>query len=85
MVPDRGTRVTDYSDLQAGDLLFFNLDGDSQIDHVAIHLGLDSEGNHRFVSSRAKADGPTLGDLGGASLLDGDGLYARGFRAARRL
>ena len=42
-------------------------------------------GHHRFLSSRGKADGPTLGDLGGTSLLDDGGHYSRGFRTARRL
>lgn len=85
VIDDRHARVLDYGALQTGDLLFFDLDGDPQLDHVAIYLGLDSDGHHRFVSSRAKADGPTLGDLGGTSLLDDGGYYSRGFRAARRL
>jgi hypothetical protein len=34
---------------------------------------------------RKGANGPTLGDVRGASLLDGPGLYARSFRSARRL
>jgi hypothetical protein len=37
------------------------------------------------VSSRRRADGPTLGDLGGTSVLDDGGHYARSFRAAKRL
>jgi len=50
-----------------------------------MYLGVDSGGHHRFVSSRKTANGPTLGDLGGKSLLDGTGHYAVSFRAARRL
>ena len=85
IIPDEGTTVTDYSALQPGDLVFFNLDAHPQIDHSAIYLGLDDSGHHRFLSSRRRADGPTLGDLGGPSLLDGGGHYYRGFRAARRI
>jgi hypothetical protein len=32
-----------------------------------------------------RADGPTLGDLGGTSLLDDGGYYAGSFRSAKRL
>jgi cell wall-associated NlpC family hydrolase len=73
--------------LQTGDLLFFDLDktADGRTDHVAIYLGRDESGGHRFVSSRVRADGPTLGDLGGTSLLDDGGYYARSFRSAKRL
>jgi cell wall-associated NlpC family hydrolase len=85
VIPDGGTTVADYSALQPGDLVFFNLDGDPKIDHAAIYLGLDDTGHHRFVSSRRRADGPTFGDLGGHSLLDDGGYYSRGFRTARRV
>ncbi|MFJ8313455.1 MULTISPECIES: C40 family peptidase [unclassified Streptomyces] len=80
-------QANDFGALQPGDLLFFNASPDAgpQIDHVGIYLGLDSTGRHRFVSSRKTANGPTLGDDGGASLLDGTGLYARAFRSAKRL
>ncbi|MCT9935327.1 C40 family peptidase [Planotetraspora sp. A-T 1434] len=88
IVPDRHRRATDYTRLQPGDLLFFNVspnDGDD-IDHSAIYLGLDSQGHHRFISSRKTANGPTMGDIGGRSVLDSRvGLYGQGFRAARRL
>jgi len=87
LIPDAGHQITDFDRLQAGDLVFFDADpGDGPaIDHVGIYLGIDSQGRHRFMSSRKTANGPTLGDLGGTSLLDGSGLYAHGFRAARRL
>jgi cell wall-associated NlpC family hydrolase len=85
VIPDGGGTVHDYSALQPGDLVFFNLDGHPQIDHSALYLGLDDTGHHRFLSSRRMADGPTLGDLGGTSLLDDGGYYARGFRTARRV
>lgn len=82
-----GAPPVDLGRLSPGDLLFFDADqGDGPaIDHVGIYLGLDAAGHHRFVSSRKTADGPTLGDVGGASILDGGGLYARSFRSARRL
>jgi cell wall-associated NlpC family hydrolase len=77
--------VADYSTLQPGDLVFFDIDAHPPIDHSAIYLGLDDTGHHRFLSSRGRADGPTMGDLGGTSLLDDGGHYSRGFRTARRL
>ncbi|WP_243769680.1 C40 family peptidase [Amycolatopsis acidicola] len=87
VIPNQNVRATDYDALQPGDLVFFNIDpylGD-QIDHAGIYLGLDSTGHHRFMSSRAKANGPTLGDLGGTSLLDDGGYYSQALRTARRL
>jgi cell wall-associated NlpC family hydrolase len=73
--------------LQTGDLLFFDADPDDgpAIDHVGMFLGRDGEGHLRFISSRKSANGPTLGDLHGASVLDGPGLYAHAFRTAHRL
>jgi cell wall-associated NlpC family hydrolase len=85
VVPDTGTTATRYDALQPGDLVFFQTEGDSQIDHTGIYLGLDSTGHHRFISSREKANGPTMGDIGGTSLLDGQAFYSRGWRAARRV
>lgn len=87
LFPNRGQRATEYHRLQPGDLLFFNagyIQG-AQIEHSGIYLGLDSTGHHRFLSSRAQADGPTLGDKGGASLLDGNGYWAVKLRTARRI
>lgn len=87
IVPDTDERPGSTEGLNAGDLLFFDADsGDGdQIDHVGIYLGRDDSGSPRFLSSRKTADGPTLGDEGGRSTLDGDGLYAEAWRAARRL
>jgi len=73
--------------LQVGDLVFFDadpLDGPA-VDHVGMALGRDEAGHLRFISSRKGPNGPTLGDLHGASILDGAGLYARAFRSSRRL
>jgi hypothetical protein len=50
-----------------------------------MYLGRDSREHYRFISSRKRANGPTMGDLGGKSILDGTNLYARTFRAVRRV
>jgi hypothetical protein len=87
IVPNTGGQVKDFSLLLVGDLLFFDADpGDgTRIDHVGMYLGLDTGNHHRFISSRKGANGPTLGDHKGKSILDGTGLYAKSFRAVRRL
>ena len=87
IIPNRNTQVTDFARLAPGDLVFFDAatDDGTQIDHVGIYLGRDAGNRYRFLSSRKTANGPTLGDVGGASVLDGSGLYARAVRAARRL
>ncbi|MEU6390863.1 NlpC/P60 family protein [Streptomyces sp. NPDC046939] len=88
VIPHTGReQATDYGVLQPGDLVFFAIikDRPDFIDHCGIYMGLDDQGRHRFYSSRSAANGPTLGDLSGRSLLDGTDFYARGFRAARRL
>lgn len=86
-IPNTGSKATAYSKLAAGDLVFFDAatDDGTQIDHVGIYLGPDSSGRRRFISSRKTANGPTLGDLGGASVVDGSGYYGKAFRAARRV
>jgi cell wall-associated NlpC family hydrolase len=79
--------AADLSRLQVGDLVFFDadpLDG-SQVDHVGMYLGLDRGGHARFISSRKRHNGPTFGDEGGRSILDGSGLYATAFAGSRRL
>ena len=79
--------ILDFSPLEVGDLVFFDADAEdgSRIDHVGMYLGRDSDRRRRFISSRKKRNGPTLSDYKGPSLLDGNGLYARSFCAARRL
>ena len=87
LIEDDGTQVTDMDALDVGDLVFFDVednDGD-RIDHVGMYLGVDIAGASRFISSRKTANGPTLADTGGRSILNGTGTFARGFRAARRL
>ncbi|MEE1929526.1 NlpC/P60 family protein [Streptomyces sp. TRM 70351] len=73
--------------LQPGDLVFFWLDErtESRLDHVGIYLGHDTDGHRIFVSSREEVNGPTIGDKGGTSRLDGNGYYAKAMRSAIRL
>jgi cell wall-associated NlpC family hydrolase len=84
---DTGSQVEDFEQLDIGDLVFFDGSDDDAdaLDHVGMYLGADVDGHHRFVSSRKTPDGPTFADYGGSSLLDGDGHYAKAFRAIRRL
>ena len=86
-IRNSGVQSTAYNRLSPGDLVFFDASDDdgTQIDHVGRYLGLDSAGRHRFISSRKTVNGPTLGDTGGKSVLDGTGFYATSFRGARRL
>lgn len=88
VIEDEGTQA-DPCALEIGNLVFFEADAAGEeagrLDHVGLYLGADTGGHHRFFSSRKGADGPTFGDIRGKSILDGSGLYARAFRAARRL
>ncbi|WP_290060710.1 NlpC/P60 family protein [Amycolatopsis solani] len=87
LIPDQKRQATDFSPLQPGDLLFFNLEPQlgPQVSHTGIYLGIDGDGHHRVLSSRKVANGPTFGDAGGVSLIDGSGTYAKAFRTAKRL
>lgn len=87
VVRNTATQTTDFSAIGIGDFVFFDADpkDGEDLDHVGMYLGRDSNGHHRFISSRKTADGPTMGDRGGKSVLDGTGLYARTFRAVRRV
>ncbi|MFE9850571.1 NlpC/P60 family protein [Streptomyces sp. NPDC005576] len=85
-----GTNPPAAEQLQPGDLLLFNADsGDdtvtATVDHVGIYLGPDSAGKRRFLSSRKTGNGPTMSDLGGASLLDGTGTYATALHTVHRI
>jgi cell wall-associated NlpC family hydrolase len=86
-IPDTGVQVVEVERLQPGDLVFFDASDNSgePIDHVGIYLGEDVSGRLRFLSSRTSLGGPTFGDGVSPSLLDGDALFARSFRGARRL
>jgi cell wall-associated NlpC family hydrolase len=88
LLPNTGEQAADLDRLQPGDLLFFTAGPvlGKNIEHSGIFLGVDSAGHYRFISSRAKANGPTLGDSGGASIIDGaDAYWAVRFRTARRI
>jgi hypothetical protein len=87
LMPNTGKRARELDRLLPGDLLFFNagpVQG-ANIEHSGIYLGVDDRGHHRFISSRTTANGPTMGDLGGESILDGTGYWALRWRTARRL
>lgn len=73
--------------LQPGDLVFFKLDArtNQRLDHVGMYMGHDTDGHMIFVSSREEVNGPTIGDKGGTSRLDGNGYYASTLRSAKRL
>ncbi|MGW6398566.1 C40 family peptidase [Streptomyces sp. NPDC055134] len=73
--------------LQPGDLVFFKLDArtNQRLDHVGLYMGHDTDGHMIFVSSREEVNGPTIGDKGGTSRLDGNGYYASTLRSAKRL
>lgn len=85
--PNRAVQLLDFSRLAIGDLVLFDADRDdgAAIDHVGLYLGPDRDSHHRFISSRKAANGPTMADIRGKSILDGTGLYARSFRSVRRL
>ena len=87
VIKNMHAQVIDLSPLAIGDLVFFDRDTKDgpRLDHVGMYLGPDEGGHHRFISSRKTHNGPTLGDEGGRSILDGTRDYARSFRAARRL
>lgn len=86
LVPNKRVRTTSYGLLQPGDLVFFEVEDDPDtLDHAGIYIGIDDDGHHRFISSRERIDGPTMGDVGGTSLLDDGGHYSKAWRAARRL
>jgi hypothetical protein len=80
-------RPSAIDQLQPGDLVFFKLDArtKNRLDHVGIVLGYDTEGHLIFISSREEVNGPTIGDVGGVSRLDGNGYYAKTLRSAKRL
>ncbi len=80
-------RPSAIDQLQPGDLVFFKLDTRTKdrLDHVGMVLGYDTEGHLIFVSSREEVNGPTIGDVGGVSRLDGNGHYAERLRSAKRL
>lgn len=87
VIEDAGVQVEDFSRIGIGDLVFFDADlkDGPRIDHLGMYLGRDSQDHHRFISSRKRANGPTMGDRNGKSILDGTGDFAKAFRAVRRI
>ena len=87
LMANTGKRPRSLDVLLPGDLLFFNAGPllGANIEHSGMYLGIDDRGHHRFISSRSQANGPTMGDLAGESILDGTGYWAARFRTARRL
>jgi hypothetical protein len=76
------------TNLGIGDVPLFDADTTDpvagQLDHNGIYLGTDTGGHPRFINSRKTPNGPTFGDLGGSSRLDGTDLYATSLRLIRR-
>lgn len=87
LMPNTGKRATGLHRLMPGDILLFNAGPvqNTHIEHSGIYLGVDDQGHHRFISSRSQANGPTMGDLHGESILDGSGYWAIRMRTARRI
>lgn len=87
LMPNTGKRATNIDRLLPGDILLFNAGPvqNTHIEHSGIYLGIDDRGHRRFISSRTQANGPTMGDLGGESILDGSAHWAVRLRTARRI
>ncbi|MEV8505677.1 NlpC/P60 family protein [Actinoplanes sp. NPDC051475] len=87
LMPNTGKRAANIDRLLPGDLLLFNAGPvqNKHIEHSGLYLGVDDRGHRRFLSSRSQANGPTMGDLHGESILDGSGFWAIRLRTARRL
>ena len=51
---------------------------------MGFFFGIDSRGDFRFISSRKVANGPTFGDINGKAILNGEGFFAKSFRAIKR-
>jgi cell wall-associated NlpC family hydrolase len=101
VIADSGAVVqeADFAKLQMGDIVGFNADpdddppgGPARLDHNGIYLGRDDHEHYRFISSRKKSNGPTMGDFHGSSILDcpeppkpcDPWYYPSAFRAVRR-
>ena len=87
LMPNTGKRATNIDRLMPGDIILFNAGPvqNKHIEHSGIYLGVDDRGHRRFISSRSQANGPTMGDLHGESILDGSGYWAVRLRTARRI
>jgi hypothetical protein len=90
LIAGDGTNPPPTTGIQIGDVLTWNADKtDDDVeqtdDHSGYYMGVDTAGNQRFISSRKTANGPTISDLGGASILNGTGTYAGRIRHIRRI
>jgi hypothetical protein len=79
--PPGGSAITDLDGLHPGDILFFHdrLSRPRKIVSVGIYVGVDDAGRHRFVASRARAGGPTVGDEFRSVPADADPRLGRRF------
>ncbi|MEV0917854.1 NlpC/P60 family protein [Streptomyces sp. NPDC049967] len=88
IIAQSASSAPSMTSMQIGDIVLFDADDSDatpgQIDHDGIYLGTDTAGHPRFANSRRSPNGPTFGDLGGSSTLDGAGLYATSLRIIRR-
>ncbi|MEV5974619.1 hypothetical protein [Streptomyces sp. NPDC051921] len=87
-IADGGTGAPPLDGLRIGDTLFWDTDETSDLvgGHIGIYLGVDQNGHKRFVSSRKTPNGPTLADVGGASVVGGapGDTYTDTLRVIRR-
>ena len=90
LVEDSPSTPPPLDKIQIGDVVLFDADAgeptEGQIDHNGIFLGVDGNGNYRFISSRKTANGPTFADLGGQSTIDlpSGSTYSSRLRKIRR-
>ena len=90
LVEDSPSTPPPLDNIQIGDVVLFDADTgeptEGQIDHNGIFLGVDGNGNYRFISSRKTANGPTFADLGGQSTIDlpSGSTYSSRLRKIRR-
>ncbi|MFI8963454.1 NlpC/P60 family protein [Streptomyces sp. NPDC053493] len=72
-IADGGDAAPPLDGLRIGDAVYFDTDVDPDLGgHIGIYVGVDQHGKKRFVSSRKTPNGPTMADVGGRSVLNGD-------------
>ncbi|MFJ3904394.1 C40 family peptidase [Streptomyces sp. NPDC090025] len=87
VVAQESAQAPSLAAMRIGDVVFFDATGTDEVaDHTGIYLGYDQYGNQRFASSRRTPNGPTIGDVGGRSVLNGNPgeLYTEKLRVIRR-